>query len=159
VNKVKDSYYFSHDANARNDIKISALRQDYGWAGYGIYFGLIEVLREQSDNRLKVSSISRLAFQLNADTDLLQAVIHNYELFVLDGDFFYSARLCRSVDEYNAKKIRYQEAGRKGGEASVKHRLSNAQALKERKVNKIKGNENTGTSAKRINNSKNFVNE
>ena len=45
----KDAYYFPHDCNARNDPKILALRSVFGAEGYGVYWMLIEILREQPD--------------------------------------------------------------------------------------------------------------
>lgn len=45
----KDAYFFSHDCNARNDPKILALRSVYGAEGYGVYFMLVEILREQPE--------------------------------------------------------------------------------------------------------------
>mgnify|MGYP001572489914 CR=1 FL=1 len=34
---AKDTYYFSHDYNARNDEKILELRVKYGAEGYGLF--------------------------------------------------------------------------------------------------------------------------
>ena len=45
----KDAYYFPHDSNARNDKRLIKVRMKYGMQGYGIYFGIIEILREQND--------------------------------------------------------------------------------------------------------------
>ena len=58
----KDAYYFSHDSNARNDIKILRLRRSLGLEGYGIYFCLIEMLREQDDYKMSMSSIPDSVF-------------------------------------------------------------------------------------------------
>ena len=46
---MKDAYYFSHDSNARNDQRLIKIRMKYGMEGYGIYFGIIEILREQEN--------------------------------------------------------------------------------------------------------------
>lgn len=35
----KNQGYFSHDSNALNDIKISAMRSDYGLEGYRFILG------------------------------------------------------------------------------------------------------------------------
>ena len=51
----KDAYFFSHDCNARNDPKILALRSVYGAEGYGVYFMLVEILREQPEYKLSVT--------------------------------------------------------------------------------------------------------
>jgi general stress protein YciG len=134
----KDAYYFSHDANARNDIKILRLRRQLGVEGYGIYFMVVEVLREQIDHKLPISSIPDLAYDFNVSEEKVKTVILSYDLFRMEDDLFFSERLLRSMEEYNSKKIKYVEAGRKGGQASVKRRLNIAQPLKESKGNEIK---------------------
>lgn len=44
----KDAYWFKHDANAAFDSKLLRIRAIFGWEGYGVYFGIIEILRQQS---------------------------------------------------------------------------------------------------------------
>lgn len=45
----KDAYYFTHDSNAKDDPKCALLIDQLGMEGYGIYWMLIEVLRDQPD--------------------------------------------------------------------------------------------------------------
>ena len=141
----KDAYYFSHDSNARNDIKILRLRRSLGLEGYGIYFCLIEMLREQDDYKMSMSSIPDVAFELHASDEKVKAVICAFDLFVIDNDEFFSARLNRSMEEYKSLKTKLSEAGRKGGLSKAKAGLKPSQspplALKERKVKKRKEKE------------------
>ena len=44
----KDAYYFKHDAHARHDPKIRALINKYGLDGYGKFWVIIEMLREET---------------------------------------------------------------------------------------------------------------
>jgi hypothetical protein len=90
---------------------------------------IIEVLRDQQDFKLPLSSIPDLAYEFHIDVEIINAIINSYDLFEIEDEMFFSARLCRTMKHYNDKKIRYQEAGRKGGQASPKHRLSNDQAI------------------------------
>ena len=55
----KDTFYFSHDYNAHNDVKILFMRQQLGMEGYGIYWFLIE---DRKSTRLNSShsSVSRM---------------------------------------------------------------------------------------------------
>ena len=46
MTKNKETYYFSHDYNARNDQRILQLRFKFGWEGYGIYWALLETMAE-----------------------------------------------------------------------------------------------------------------
>ena len=137
---AKDTYYFSHDSNARNDIKIVRLRRALGMEGYGIYFALIEILREQHNYMLPLTAITDIAFDLHSSEEKVKAVVASYDLFFVEDNQFFSARLLRSMEEFNAKRQKFIDAGRKGGEASVKHRLSIAQPLKV-KVNESIGKE------------------
>jgi len=51
----KDAFYFGHDINARNDVKMCALRREAGgWAAYGLVWALIEYSGEQSDYRIEL---------------------------------------------------------------------------------------------------------
>ena len=43
---MNKSYYFSHDYNSANDVKILFLRQQLGMEGYGIYWFLVENLAQ-----------------------------------------------------------------------------------------------------------------
>jgi hypothetical protein len=113
----KDAFYFTHDSNARNDVKILKLRKDLKGDGYAIYFMLIEVLREQKDHRLPLDSISDLEYDFRFPKDKILKVIKNYNLFLVEGDYFYSDRLLRSMEEYNEKKLLLSEYGKKGANA------------------------------------------
>ena len=137
---MKDAYYFSHDSNARNDQRIVKVRMEYGMEGYGIYFGIVEILREQHNYTLYIDDIKAVAFDLRSDIDMVQDIILNYNLFEVEGDLFYSKSLKRRMECLDEKRKKRADAGRKGGLAtSKKHqRSSNATPLKESKVNKIK---------------------
>ena len=78
---MKDAYYFSHDSNARNDQRLIKLRMKYGMEGYGIYFGIIEILREQEDYILFESDVDGIAYDLRIEPKQLEDIIHNYNLF------------------------------------------------------------------------------
>ena len=46
----KDTYYFSHDYNCRNDEKIKRLLRKHGMSGYGIFWSIVEDLYNNSLN-------------------------------------------------------------------------------------------------------------
>lgn len=141
----KDAYYFSHDANSRNDVKCIKLRRELGMSGYGIFWAIIEMLRETPDYRLKMENISDIAFDLHVKNDEIEKVVKGYGLFILDENYFFSDRLNKSMEDYNTLKNKLKESGRKGGLSSAQARLevasSKAQALNVN-VNKIKRNKN-----------------
>ena len=53
----KDAYYFPHFSNARNDSKLMRIRRIFGIEGYGIYFMLLEILRDQQNFKYPLESI------------------------------------------------------------------------------------------------------
>lgn len=125
---TKDTFWFKHDSNARNDVKIVRLTRQLGVEGYGIYFMLIEILREQVEHRLPLSTIPDIAYQIHASEEKVKAVVLSYELFEIEEEEFFSIRLNRQLHDYNERKTKLIEAGKLGGQASVKHRLSKAKA-------------------------------
>lgn len=93
----KTTYYFSHDYNAANDVKILFLRQRYGMLGYGVYWYLVEQLAI-SGGQLPVELIPVLAMQMQTDEDIVYNIIHNYTLFNIHEGTFSSDRLCKHLD-------------------------------------------------------------
>ena len=57
--------------------------------GYGIYWALIEMLREETSHKLELKYIDEIAFSLVVDDQDLKSVINDFELFVIDDDYFY----------------------------------------------------------------------
>jgi hypothetical protein len=111
---MKETYYFSHDCNARNDVKILKLRRKLGMEGYGIYWSIIEMLREDENYTLQIKYIDEIAFSLSVKTEILHSVLHDFELFTIEDECFYSERLMRSMDKYKELKQQKSVAGKKG---------------------------------------------
>jgi hypothetical protein len=120
----KESYYFSHDSNARNDVKIIKLRRQLGLEGYGLYWCLIEMLRDTPEYKLHIDTIDDIAFSLNISKEKVETVIKFYDLFTVDEDRFFSERLIRSMEKYNTNKKRLSDAG-KNGALKKHHKLIN----------------------------------
>ena len=51
---MKKTPYFSHDANSRRDRKMVSMMMDYGVEGYGRFWILIEMMREENGFKLRV---------------------------------------------------------------------------------------------------------
>lgn len=94
---MKDSYFFSHDYNARHDPKMQEILMDYGVAGIGIFWCIIEQLYEQGGS-LPLSSIKAIAFTLHANIDDVRNIIGNYGLFDNDGTDFWSPSVNRRLE-------------------------------------------------------------
>lgn len=132
---MKDAYYFSHDSNARNDQRLLAVRMQYGMRGYGIYFGIIEMLRDAAGYKLWVDDCSTIAFDLREPLEDVEAIVKQFGLFAFDGDAFYSPSLLARMEELDKKRAQRSNAGRIGGLVSS----SNRQAIvNDRSTSKVK---------------------
>ena len=137
----KETYYFSHDYNARNDTKILYMRQELGMEGYGIYWYLIEALAD-AGGILPLKIVPVLAKQMDSTLVKIEAVINNYELFQVAENQFFSQRLIQHLELRNA----LSEAGKIGAKTRWKNGGANGGAIshpnaKESKGKEIKGKE------------------
>ena len=88
-----------------------------GYAAYGIYWALIELLRDAPNYKYN-SDEKVLAYVLHAqDTDQVYRVVRNHGLFDFDdGGLMYSPWLMQQLNGYDEKRKAAQEAGRRGAE-------------------------------------------
>lgn len=110
--------YFSHDASARNDNKILNVRMKYGVEGYGIYFMLIERLREK-ENYMESTDYNALGFDFRVDSGKVKDIVNNFGLFVFTDDkkYFYSESLINRMSIMEEKDRKKSEAGKKAAQA------------------------------------------
>jgi hypothetical protein len=140
---TKDTYYFSHDYNSRNDIKIKKLISKHGYLGYGIFWAIIEDLYNNA-NALQ-TDYDCIAFDLRCDIDIVKSIINDFDLFVFDGTFFGSSSVENRINERNSKSVKARESALSRWnkikvDANALPTQSDSNAIKERKVNKSKGN-------------------
>lgn len=95
--------YFSHDSNAKDDPKIIKLIDALGLEGYGAFWVLIELLREQPNLRLPIASIPRICRTFGITTPKMESVIYHFELFSNDGEYFFSPSLLKRMLEMKEK--------------------------------------------------------
>lgn len=107
--------YIPHPSNGRLAGGVLRLRIEYGSAGYGVYWMLLELLRDAEDYRIQ-NNAKALAFAINEpDVALVERVIQDLSLFETDVDgLLYSPWLCDQMAAYDTKKAKLQEAGRRG---------------------------------------------
>ncbi len=147
----KSQSYFSHDSNARNDEKVISVRMKYGMEGYGIYFGIIERLRECADYKC-VKDYNIIAFDLRVDANKIKSVIEDFGLFVFtdDGKYFYSGSFIKRMEPLENLREQRRLAGLKSAEKRAKkkeesttvERPLNEKATKKSKVKESKVKEN-----------------
>ena len=113
---TKNAYYFPHDSNARHDPKILKMRSHYKLEGLGLYWALIEMMREQEDYYLPIDedSLQGYALDLNCQIETLNSFIKdcisNYNLFQSDNNIIWSDSLIRRMSSFDEKSLQGQEA-------------------------------------------------
>lgn len=106
----KDAYYFPHDSNAKDDPKCVMLIEQLGLEGYGIYWVLIETLREQPTYKYPVSLIPALARRYNTTYEKMKTVVMHYGLFYVDENEFFSVALMDRMQHVDRKRQQAREA-------------------------------------------------
>lgn len=138
---MKETFYFSHDFNARNDEKIKRLLMRHGVTGYGIYWAIIEDLYMNA-NALR-TECERIAYELRVDSKVVESVIFDFDLFVFDDENFGSLSVQRRLDERFEKSAKAREsANKRWNNANALQTQSDRNAIKESKVKEIKVKEN-----------------
>jgi len=105
----KDAYYFPHDSNARHDPKILRMRSKYNLQGLGLYWAIIEMMREQEDYRLPIEdgNLDGYALDLHCDLGLLKDFIsdcvNTFSLFDSDGEYLWSSSLLRRMEKFDVR--------------------------------------------------------
>ena len=113
----KDAYFFPHDSNAKDDPKMVMLIEQLGLEGYGIYWILVETLREQPGYRYPIILIGALARRYNTTAEKMKTVVEKYGLFrVEDEEFFFSESLRNRMLPWEKKKEDARLAGKRSAE-------------------------------------------
>ena len=146
---MKDTFYFSHDYNARTDDKIKKLIRKHGFAGYGIYWAIIEDLYNNA-NALE-TDYDGIAFDMREDEETIKSIINDFELFALENGVFGSLSVQSRLDardekskkaRASAKKRWDNDANASDIDANALQTHSDSNAIKERKGKEIKGKDN-----------------
>jgi len=133
----KDTLYFSHDYNCRNDEKIKRLIRKHGMIGYGIYWAIVEDLYNNA-NALQ-TDYDGIAYDLRVDTDIVKKILNDFELFVVNKTTFSSNSVARRISRRNEKSIKARESADKRWSMMRTHSESDTDALQsESESNAIK---------------------
>lgn len=122
------TYYFKHDSNARNDEKLLSLRMKHGMRGYGIYWAIIEKMREATDYKLD-KDYKSISWDIRAKEPEVRSIVEEFGLFAFEGEKFYSKRL---INDMNA-----MDNMRKGGRPKEKNTIKNANKVRARNTSPL----------------------
>lgn len=131
--------YFPHDFTAAKDSKIISLRMALGWEGYGVFWALIEMLASEASHILP-TDYNALAWELRYDAGKLKKLVCDFGLFTLtkDGSGFYSERMSQQLQEVDELREKRRSAANKrwkNANAMQVHTKSDANKIKENKIN------------------------
>jgi hypothetical protein len=133
----KDTFYFSHDYNARNDEKIKELIFKHGMQGYGIYWSVIEDLYQNS-NVLR-GNFARISLELQVDEKIVISVICEFDLFVFNGNNFSSLSVQKRLDERTSKSEKARlSVSKRWSDTNVLRKQYDSNTIKESKVKEKK---------------------
>ena len=148
---MKETFYFQHDYNARNDPKLQDVLIDLGVEGIGVFWCIIEQLYEQGGT-LPIHSCKGIAFALHVDCNVVDRIVFDYGLFQNDGEKFWSEsvlnRLSRRSERADKRKLAALERWRRSAsnsdasasnsDASAMHTLCKCNASAGHKEKEIK---------------------
>ena len=166
--KSKDTYYFSHDSNALSDPKILSMRCDYGLEGYGLYWAIIEMLRNETTYKLSLDRTAYRAIQMQTHTEInieqyIADCINEYKessqgngLFNSDGTYFWSESLLRRMSKMESVREKRAEAGKKSAEKRWGKKTKKKRVIRRPKFNE--NNKNITNVKKNITNVKQCYN-
>ncbi len=133
---AKETFYFSHDYNARSDRKMVNLLMTCGVQGLGIYWCIVEMLYEEGGYLMR-TECERIAFELRTECETINKVV-NSTLFCRDEDKFWSESV---LGRLNIRKEKSQKATE-----SALNRWKNANGMRSHSegnaIKESKGKEN-----------------
>jgi hypothetical protein len=99
---AKDTFWFKHDYNARNDEKILELRSIHGAEAYGVYWMIVETMADNDNGGIKGGLIGGLSHGFGVAKDRLQEIIQcclDVDLIYEDDGYYFSRRMLRHKEE------------------------------------------------------------
>ena len=130
---MKPTFYFPHDHNARGDENIIRLLRIHNWAGYGLYWAIVEKLYEGEGSIS--ADVETIAYDLRAEAKVVGQILGDFGLFYTKRGRLRS----HSVD----RRLSIREEKSENAKASANARWGNADAMRTHSegnaINKRKG--------------------
>lgn len=139
---MKETFYFSHDYNARTDPNIKRLLSKYGMFGYGIFWSIIEDLYNNA-NALR-TDYECIAYDLRTEFETIKSIVNDFDLFVVENEIIKSESVGRRLSERISKKEKARESANyrwnnTERNANALQSQSDSNAIKESKGKESKG--------------------
>lgn len=140
---MKETFYFSHDYNARNDWKLVKVMMKHGLEWIGAYWCIIEMLYEEW-GYISINEYERIAFELRTTENVIVEVINDFGLFTIWRETFYSQSVIDRLEQRMSKsekaRISVQKRWDKNKEenTNVLQTYNDSNTIKESKEKKNK---------------------
>lgn len=101
----RESYYFRHYADSRNDPKIIRLIMKHGMEGYGIFWSILEILRTAKGYEIEYDlpaityQLSHNCQSIDAQSLTIKSVCENFKLFEIHDEKLCSPSLTKFLSE------------------------------------------------------------
>ena len=148
---AKDTFYFQHDYNTRTDSKIKKLIAKHGFAGYGIFWAIVEELYNNNNNL--PTDYELLLTDRKAKREVVRSVVEDFDLFLISDAHFGSTSIENRLNDRNEKSRKAKESANNrwkqtNDDANALRTHDDRNAIKERKERKgDKGKEREETVA------------
>ena len=103
----KDAYWFKHDSNASRDLRLMQIKAIYGLEGLGIFWSIIEILREQKEHSWDEKQVKILAKMVDIEEQKLNNFLTDCKrisLFLFENGSFCSNRLNKDMRVLDSKR-------------------------------------------------------
>lgn len=112
-----EQLWFRMYANLPEQMDVVALRMKLGWEGFGIYIGILCMLRRSADGTMP-TDYNQIGWHLHSSNDKVKSVINDFGLFTLaeDGKRFFNQDLTEEMKRVQSMLDERSEAGRFGAE-------------------------------------------
>jgi hypothetical protein len=141
---AKDSYWFRHDSTAGRGLKIQRIQHIYGHEGKGMYWDVVEVLREQenymypySESEMQILGSIIGVKDANKFDNFIKDCIR-FDLFSIEGKFLYNKPLSEGMKIWDTKRENGLKAKSKlnGSESEANPKLSTLNRTEQNRTKK-----------------------
>lgn len=113
MNTGKNANYFPHDSNAANDPKIMIMIAQLGIEAYGLYWIIIELLRDQPEYKAPLALLDPLGRRFGVSREKMETIITRYDLFSYNETEFTSPSLSRRMEPLELRREQMKRASDK----------------------------------------------
>lgn len=123
----RDTYYFPHEYNAKDDPKCERLISVMGMEGYGIFWALLETLRAQPGYTYPLANIPIVAHKYYTTPELMRRVVFDFGLFtIVEDKIFFSKGLLNRMQPMDERRKKKSDGGKKGAEKRWMNKAENS---------------------------------